>query len=158
MDSYMYKLILICCPPCGKKILQTVWLVRNVFQIIFQELGIDFSISFFCLDLFNLHREWYTFEKWLLSVSLEQGTDFKELVSINFWLYRLGRGLMWLTERREIAWENSVCLGKCLDPFWIAVTWAGYAHTYGVIHQLMELTISCPGKKCMLKSKAFWWN
>lgn len=82
-DSDMYKLIFICCPPCGKIILQTVWLARNVFQIIFQELGIDFSISFFYLDFFNLHGEWYTFEKWLLSVRLEQGTDFKELASIN---------------------------------------------------------------------------
>ena len=82
VDSDMYKLILICCTPCGK-ILQTVWLDRNVFQIIFQEHGIDFSISFFCLDFFNLHGEWHTFEKWLLSVRLEQGTDFKELASIH---------------------------------------------------------------------------
>lgn len=52
---------------------------------------------------------------------------------------------------REMVWENSVCLGKWLDPFWMAVIWAGYAYTYVVIQQLVELTISCPGNKFMVK-------
>lgn len=133
----MCKLILICCLPCVKVILQILLLARKIFWNYCLIIGSKFGIKFLCLACLvfmgsSIHLR-MTAQCNLTSRNSLKRVNSHKLIDIQTWK---GVNIFNWVERNGM---RKFILRKWLNQFWISVIATEYVCTYVVIQQSVEI-------------------